>query len=87
MPAADHGVVRDNDAAFVLSYRLDGRRRFESGLAKVVDHSVVQRFPKTKDTATVGTDKTTRPINHATTHNSTAHSSTVNISTVNGGLR
>jgi hypothetical protein len=42
-PAADHGVVRDFAAAYVLIHRLDARDGFESGLANVVYHSAVQR--------------------------------------------
>ena len=42
-PAADHGVVRDFAPAFVLIHRLDAGDGFKSGLANVVDHSVVQR--------------------------------------------
>jgi hypothetical protein len=41
--AADHGVVRDFAAAFILINRLDARDGFDSGGANVVDHSVVQR--------------------------------------------
>ena len=41
--AADHGVVRDFAAAFVLIDRLDASDGLESGRANVVDHSVVQR--------------------------------------------
>jgi hypothetical protein len=49
-------------------------------------------LPETKDAATIATDKTMRPINHATDHSSTVNrsmvnGSTVNGSTVNSGLR
>jgi hypothetical protein len=44
--AADHGVVRDYAAAFVDISQLRASCRFVSGLAKVVDHSVVQRPAK-----------------------------------------
>ena len=40
-PAADHGVVRDFAAAFVLIHRLDAGDGFESGFANVVDLSLI----------------------------------------------
>jgi hypothetical protein len=54
-PAADHGVVRDYGAAFIDMSRLRARHRFASGLAKVVDHSVVQRLSQPTKRPPMGT--------------------------------
>ena len=60
-PAADHGVVRDFAAAYVLIHRLDASDGFESGLANVVDHSVVQRFLPPKMRATISNGRPLKP--------------------------
>ncbi len=60
-PAADHGVVRDFDAAIVLIHRLDAGDGFESGGANVVDHSVVQRCLPPKMRATIRNGRPLKP--------------------------
>jgi hypothetical protein len=58
-PAADHGVVRDFAVACISIKRLDANDGFKSGLANVVDHSVVQRCLAPKSWATMWIGRTT----------------------------